>query len=60
MKQPCEVCAMIITNPVLLILEFETQFAATLSFAVEIITLSEVSQKEKNTIWYHLHVESKI
>ena len=27
---------------------------------LEIILLTEVSQKEKNTVWYHLYVESKI
>ena len=27
---------------------------------LEIIILSEVIQKKTNTIWYHLHVESKI
>ena len=27
---------------------------------LEIIILSEVSQKKTNTVWYHLHVESKI
>ena len=27
---------------------------------LEILILSEVSQKETNTIWYHLHMESKI
>ena len=34
-------------------------FAATW-MQLEIIILSEVSQKETNTIWYHLYVESKI
>ena len=33
-------------------------FAATW-MDLEIIILSEVSQGETNTIWYHLHVESK-
>ena len=33
-------------------------FTATWMY-LEIITLSEVSQKKTNTIWYHLHVESK-
>ena len=33
---------------------------ATTWMNLEIIILSEVSQKEKNTIWYHLRVESKI
>ena len=27
---------------------------------LEIIMLSEVSQKEKDIVWYHIHVESKI
>ena len=27
---------------------------------LEIIILSEVSQRKTNTIWYHLYVESKI
>ena len=27
---------------------------------LEVIILSEVSQKDKNTVWYHLRVESKI
>ena len=34
-------------------------FTATWMY-LEIIILSEVSQKKTNTIWYHLHVESKI
>ena len=33
-------------------------FAATW-MDLEIITLSEVRQRKTNTIWYHLHVESK-
>ena len=32
----------------------------TTQMGLEIITLSEVSQKETNTMWYHLYVESKI
>ena len=35
------------------------QFAATW-IQLEIIILSEVSQKKTNTIWYYLYVESKI
>ena len=34
-------------------------FAATW-VDLEIITLSEVSQKKTNTIWYHLYVKSKV
>ena len=34
-------------------------FAATW-MQLEIIMLSEVSQKKTKTIWYHLYVESKI
>jgi len=33
-------------------------FAAT-GMDLEIIILSEVSQRKKNIIWYHLNVESK-
>ena len=34
-------------------------FAATW-IQLEIIILSEISQRKANTIWYHLHVKSKI
>ena len=34
-------------------------FAGT-QMQLDIIILSEVSQRKTNTIWYHLHVESKI
>ena len=33
---------------------------ATTWMNLEVIILSEVSQKDKNTVWYHLRVESKI
>ena len=33
-------------------------FAATW-MDLEGIMLSEISQRKKNTVWYHLHVESK-
>ena len=34
-------------------------FAATW-LELEIIILSDVSEKETNTVWYHLYVESKM
>ena len=34
-------------------------FAVT-QMQLEIITLSEVKKRKKNTMWYHLYVESKI
>ena len=40
--------------------ENETKPFAAIWMGLEIIILNEISQKETNTVWYHLYVESKI
>ena len=48
------------TQKYYLAIENETMPFAAIWMGLEIIILNEASQKETNTVWYHLYVESKI
>ena len=49
-----------IYNGILLNCKKETMLFTAIWMDLDIIILSKIGKRTTNTIWYHLHVESKI